>query len=434
MALKRLASAQTDTGVPSTEFSKGIRPEILVVDDEENVLKALRRILSDEYVVHTASSGKEALDAMRNNPNISLIISDQRMPVMSGTEFLNQSIHIKPDAIRIILTGYTDVKDLIDSINSGRVFQYLTKPFEPDDLKIIVRRGLDYYAKNKELERALRELQDAYDNLKNAQDQLIRSEKMSMLGKLMGSIAHEIRNPITNINNSTRLMAFEWDTIKDVLTRVDHWLKSKSPAEDFRKSFPKDLNIENAVHEFDAAMGIINHSCDLVTEVIEDLRGFSRLDDAEFILTDLNNQIDRALNLLKSKFKHQVEFVKEYGDVPRIMGLPGPIAQVMINMINNAAQAIRKEGRVCIRTMRDADHVIVEIKDNGVGIPKEHLDKIFEPGFTTKSEFDGTGLGLTISYDILKRHRGKIDVQSEEGKGSVFRLYFPIKQPETTAN
>lgn len=423
MTLKRL-STRTQA---SKEASRATaRPEILVVDDEENVLKALKRILNDDYTVYTAQSGQEALEIMRANPGISLILSDQRMPVMTGTEFLNQSITIKPDAIRIILTGYTDVKDLIESINSGRVFQYLTKPFEPDDLKIIVRRGLDYYAANKELESAHKELQAAYDTLKNAQDQLIRSEKMSMLGKLMGSIAHEIRNPITNINNSTKLLSFEWNSLKDLLTRADQLVKGKSDIDSFRRA-AQQADISALLHEFEAAVGVIHHSCDLVTEIIEDLRGFSRLDDAEFVQTDLNLQIDRALNLLRSKYKHQVEFIREYGEVPRIMGLPGPIAQVMINVLNNAAQAAQHEGKVWIKTKRDSEHVIVEVRDNGHGIEAGHLSRIFEPGFTTKSENDGTGLGLTISYEIVKRHKGKFDVESRVGEGSTFRIFFPIR-------
>lgn len=428
MTLKRLSNHSNGDDDTST----GKKPEILVVDDEENVLRALKRILADDYIVHLAQSGKEALQVMQANSGITLILSDQRMPVMSGTEFLNQSISIKPDAIRIILTGYTDVKDLIESINSGRVFQYLTKPFEPDDLKIIVRRGLEFYNKNKQLELAHAELQQAYDNLKNAQDQLIRSEKMSMLGKLMGSIAHEIRNPITNINNSTKLLSFEWNNLKDLLTKADQVVKGKGELDAFRR-MAQDADIPSLLNEFEAAVGVIHHSCDLVTEIIEDLRGFSRLDDAEFIQTDLNLQVDRALNLLKSKFKHQVEFIKEYGEVPRIFGLPGPISQVMINIINNAAQAVQPEGKVWIKTKRDSDNVIVEVRDNGKGISSAHLGRIFEPGFTTKDEDDGTGLGLTISSEIVKRHHGKFEVESEEGQGSTFRIFFPIRQPAATS-
>ena len=428
MMLKRLPQDESDS-ITESAVSVNNKVEILIVDDEENVLKVLSRILGDEYKVFAASSGKDALEILEANQNISLIVSDQRMPVMSGTEFLNRSISIKPDCIRMILTGYTDVKDLIESINAGRVFQYITKPFEPDDLRISIKRGVDFYFKSKELEKAHAELKNAYQSLKDAQEHLIRSEKMSMLGQLMGSIAHEIRNPINNISNSTKLLTFEWNDVKEILTEVQELVSGKRTAEELRKSFEQRSDVEELLREFESAVTIINHSCDLVTDIIEDLRGFSRLDDAEFVKTDLHAQIERALALLRSKFKHNVEFVKEFGAIPSIMGLPGPISQVMINIINNAAQSRTNDVQVTIKTFIEGDDVVVDIADNGSGISKDHLDRIFEAGFTTKDEHEGTGLGLAITQEIMKKHNGKITVDSEVGKGSSFKLYFPILQP-----
>lgn len=429
MMLKRLPQTDKDPVTEPSALPANDKVEILIVDDEENVLKVLSRILGEEYKVYAASSGKDALEILEAHQNISLIVSDQRMPVMSGTEFLNRSISIKPDCIRMILTGYTDVKDLIESINAGRVFQYITKPFEPDDLRISIKRGVDFYFKSKELEKAHAELKDAYQSLKDAQEHLIRSEKMSMLGQLMGSIAHEIRNPINNISNSTKLLTFEWNDVKQILTEVQEVVKGKRTAEDLKKSFAERSDVEELMREFESAVNIINHSCDLVTDIIEDLRGFSRLDDAEFVKTDLHAQIERALSLLHSKFKHHVEFVKEFGTIPNIMGLPGPISQVMINIINNAAQSRPNDVIVRVKTFIDGDDVVVDISDNGMGIPKENLDRIFEAGYTTKDEHEGTGLGLAITQEIMKKHNGKITVESEVGKGSSFKLFFPILQP-----
>lgn len=430
MMLKRLPQTDTETAADSSLSASDNKVEILVVDDEENVLRVLTRILGDEYKVHAASSGKDALEILEANKEaISLIVSDQRMPVMSGTEFLNRSISIKPDCIRMILTGYTDVKDLIESINAGRVFQYITKPFEPDDLRIHIRRAVDFYFKSKELEKAHMELKEAYHSLKDAQEHLIRSEKMSMLGQLMGSIAHEIRNPINNISNSTKLLTFEWNDVKEILNEVQEVVSGKISLDDLKRSFKERSDVEELMREFESAVTIINHSCDLVTDIIEDLRGFSRLDDAEFVKTDLHAQIERAFALLKSKFKHNAEFIKEFGTIPNIMGLPGPISQVMINIINNAAQSKPTDVKVTVRTFIDGDFVVVDIGDNGAGIPKANLERIFEAGYTTKDEHEGTGLGLAITQEIMKKHNGKITVESEVGKGSSFKLFFPILQP-----
>ncbi len=424
--MKRL----TPAGTAATDDSV-IDREILIVDDEVNVLSVLQRIFENDYVVHTASSGEDGLKLLREHRDrIALILSDQRMPQMSGTEFLSQSMDVKPDCIRMILTGYTDVKDLIESINAGRVFQYITKPFEADDLMLTVRRGVDYYVKNKELERTHQNLERAYDQLKQTQDQLIQSEKMSMLGQLMGNIAHEIRNPITNISNSAKLLAMDWDAVKELLEAMQSRSAHKIPLGDFMRTFSTELKLDSAVSDFEAALQIIDHSCELLTEIVEDLRGFSRLDNAEFVRMDIHEPIERALVLLRAKFKHIVNFHKNFGTVAEIEGLPGPISQVMINLINNAGQAVSsKNGDVWIQTSQANGEVVVSVKDNGEGIPDEIRDKIFEAGFTTKTDTEGTGLGLTIVQEIMRRHGGRVELRSDKGHGSEFTLSFPIDQP-----
>ena len=409
----------------SLQLLRDTRPEILVVDDEQAMLNVLERILSDDYNVHTAISGTLGLELLEKNPGIEMILSDQRMPIMSGTEFLSRSMSINPNCVRIILTGYTDIRDLVDSIKSGRVFQYLTKPFEPDELRVMIKRGIDFFRKGKELQIAYEEIKHAYQHLRETQEQLVRSEKMSMLGRLMSNIAHEIRNPISNINNASKLFGMDWPPLKEFLSILPK-LNNGEMTPDQLKRVMDELNIDSTVTDLDAAIGIISHSCELAMEIVEDLRGFSRLDDGKFVATDVNVQISRALKLLKSKFKHQVEFIKELGEVPPVNGLPGPIAQVLINIINNAGQAVLPEGKVWIRSYANGKTVNVEIKDNGKGISPDHVDKIFEYGFTTKTESEGTGLGLAISYDIIKKHNGQIKVESELGKGTTFCLLFPM--------
>lgn len=413
----------------SLEKLRESRPEILAVDDEQAMLNLHDRILSDDFTVHTAISGAEGLDILQKNPNIELIISDQRMPAMSGTEFLSRSMSINPNCVRIILTGYTDIKDLVDSINSGRVFQYITKPFEPDELRLTIKRGIDFYRKGRELQIAYDEIKLSYQHLRETQEQLIRSEKMSMLGRLMSNIAHEIRNPISNINNASKLFGMDWPPLKEFLKTLPTMTNGQITADAIKKMLD-ELNIESTVTDLDAAISIISNSCELASEIVEDLRGFSRLDDAKFVATDVNHQVNRALKLLQSKFKHQVEFIRELGNVPAVNGLPGPIAQVLINIINNAGQAVLPSGKVWIRTFTSNESVCVEIEDSGKGIATDHLNKIFEYGFTTKTEGEGTGLGLSISYDIIRKHNGEIRVESEPGKGATFRIFFPVKTPE----
>lgn len=418
--MKRLFPADATVQSP-------IDHEILLVDDEVNVLSVLQRIFENQYVVHTANSGEEALRIFRtHHPRIALILSDQRMPNMQGTEFLSRTMEIKPDCIRMILTGYTDVKDLIDSINSGRVFQYITKPFETDDLVLTVRRGVDYYVQRKELERAHADLQQAFDQLQSAQERLMQSEKLSMLGQLMGNIAHEIRNPITNIANSARLLHMDWETIRDFLMAMENDRNRNLSLDEFLRAHGDTREIQK---ELESSIQIIENSCGLVTEIVEDLRGFSRLDNAEFVRFDLHQSIDRALVLLKTKFKHIVNFHKNYAEVPSIEGLPGPVAQVMINMINNAAQAVAGQGGdVWISTKESQGTVVVSVRDNGPGIEPAVREKIFHTGFTTKTDTEGTGLGLAIVQEIMRRHGGHVELRDSDHSGAEFLLHFPISQ------
>lgn len=408
------------------ELNQG-RPRILVVDDEPAILNMLERILSDEYDILLASSGTAGLELLKEHPEVEVIVSDQRMPFMSGTEFLNRSMDICPDCTRIILTGYVDAKDLVASINTGRVFQYITKPFEPDDLRMQIRRGVEYYRKNKELKIVNEEIQRAYHHLRQTQEELIRSEKMSLLGRLMATVAHEVRNPLNNINNSIRLFHMDWPPLKELLERVFNPPPEGYTADQLGE-IREQAGLKSIIEDIDAAIRIIANSYEMAWEIIEDIRGFSRLDDARFVNTDINFQINRALKLIQPKFRHQVEFILELGDIPQIKGLPGPITQVFMNILNNAGQAVLPSGIVTVRSRRENNSVVVEIADNGHGIAPEHLNKIFEYGFTTKKENEGTGLGLAISYDIMQKHRGDIRVESQVGQGTTFRILFPLEE------
>jgi len=169
-----------------------------------------------------------------------------------------------------------------------------------------------------------------------------------------------------------------------------------------------------------------------VRKIVQDLKDFSRVDaNQEWQWADLHAGIDSTLNIVSNEVKYKADVIKEYGDIPEIECQPSHINQVIMNIVVNGAHAITGErGVIKIRTGCQDDHVWIEISDNGAGIPKEFQSRIFDPFFTTKPIGSGTGLGLSLSYGIIQKHNGRIEVQSEPGQGTTFRITLPVRQQD----
>ena len=163
---------------------------------------------------------------------------------------------------------------------------------------------------------------------------------------------------------------------------------------------------------------------------MQDLKDFSHVDQAEWQWVDLHKGIDSTLNVVNNEIKYKAEVVKEYGDIPQVECLASQLNQVFMNMLVNASHAIGEggHGRITIRTGLKDEMVWVEFADTGKGIAPENLTRIFDPFFTTKPVGKGTGLGLSLSYGIVDKHHGRIEVESEVGKGTTFRIWIPVRQ------
>jgi signal transduction histidine kinase len=172
-----------------------------------------------------------------------------------------------------------------------------------------------------------------------------------------------------------------------------------------------------------------------VRQIVQDLKDFSRVDSTQdFQWANLHQGIDSTLNVVASEIKYKADVVKEYGTIPDIECLPSQINQVVMNLVVNAAHAMGEHrGRITIRTGAAAEHVWLEVVDTGSGIPKETLKRVFEPFFTTKPVGQGTGLGLSLSYGIVQKHNGRIDVDSVVGQGTTFRVTLPLRRPMAQA-
>lgn len=270
-----------------------------------------------------------------------------------------------------------------------------------------------------ERKKTLDDLEEAYRNLRQTQAQLVQSEKMASLGMLVAGIAHEINTPVGAINSMHDTLVRAVNRLQGVIQRMDG------------AAIQNNEKVKSAFQLIEDANRVILSGTERVMNIVRRLRSFARLDEAELKKTDIHEGLEDTLTLIHHELKHNVKVVKNYGDIPQIHCFPGRLNQVFLNVLINAKQAIRKKkGRITISTYHRDRKVFIEIEDNGVGIPKDKIKKIFDPGFTTKGVGIGTGLGLSICYQIIRDHHGEILVESEVGKGSTFTIVLPTNLDE----
>ncbi len=269
-----------------------------------------------------------------------------------------------------------------------------------------------------ERKKFLDELAEANRHLIQTQAQLVQSEKMASLGMLVAGIAHEINTPIGAIHSMH-------DTLKRALDKLKGTLEKEFP-----KEFAENRNLHGTVKIIEDANKVIDSGSERVTKIVRRLRSFARLDEAEIKTADIHEGIEDTLTLIYHEIKHNIRVIKNYGDLPSISCFPGRLNQVFLNLLINAKQAIEGKGEIAITTYLRDNKAHIEFKDSGKGISKEHLQRIFDPGFTTKGVGVGTGLGLSIVYQIIQEHRGEIKVESEPGNGATFTVILPMNLDE----
>lgn len=267
------------------------------------------------------------------------------------------------------------------------------------------------HLRNVELQELNEKLHKALHDLKEGERQLIQSEKMASLGQLTAGIAHELNNPIGFISSS----------ISPLRRDIEYILST----------FATDSNNE-LLNEFkeetENLLRAIEEGAKRTSDIVKGLRTFARLDEHEFKLTNIHEGIDATLILLRSMLGNTINVQKNYGNIPNISCLAGPINQVFMNILVNAIQAIRGNGTITITTAQQENKVVVRIKDTGTGMSSEVINRIFEPFYTTKPVGEGTGLGLSICYDIVRNHKGDITITSELGHGTECTIVLPLLQ------
>ncbi|HLY11265.1 MAG TPA: PAS domain S-box protein, partial [Planctomycetota bacterium] len=261
------------------------------------------------------------------------------------------------------------------------------------------------------LRRAAEETRRAYDDLKEAQAQLIRSEKLASIGMLVSGVAHEINNPLNVMYGNLQLL----EEVSDVLLPL---AKEGAASKKIRGIGSRVTKFRGMIRD---ALKAARHA----REIVRDFRNFAR-DTRTAELVDLNECLEEAVTLIQRELRPGIRLVRKLGRIPKVRCLRGQMSQVFLNLLKNAEEAIEKKGTVTLRTQTADGRVVVEVSDSGRGMPEEVRRKLFEPFFTTKPVGKGLGLGLSISAMIVQNHNGRITVRSRPGHGSVFKVELPL--------
>lgn len=356
------------------------RKQILYIDDEENNLTSFKAAMRRDFMVHTARDAKEAEGVLQSNPDIKVLVVDHGLPQITGLAFLESIRLTFPDPVRIILTGQADVNLMIDAINRVNLFRFILKPWDSADLKQSIESAILMYDSRKEIREQQKELQRAYEQL----------------NRLVYSASHEMRSPLTSIKGLLDLSAIENNP--DILHGYLKMIRQSAEVlDDFVTNllyFHQNASLENIPEPLD-----LNALC---TEAVDQLRNA----DNEAVAFTMKNEVQ----------------VQVQGDLRRIR-------MVLSNLLSNAFKFHRtdiSDPEVCCRLSLDQHKLIIEISDNGKGIPPEVQSKLFDMFSRGPGQNTGSGIGLFVVKEITQALNGRIEVKSELQKGTIFRVEIPV--------
>lgn len=366
---------------------------LLLVDDEDDFRNTLaKRLIKKGVSPMQAENGEKALTILENK-QVDVVVLDVKMPGMDGIEVLG---HIKtkyPKTEVIFLTGHAATQDGVEGIKSG-AFDYLSKPIEFEHLLGKIKQA---YEKNKREEEKLKEAEFR----KYMEEQMMTTERLASLGTLAAGVAHEINNPLAIINESAG------------------WLKLILSKEEMA-GIPRKQDFEKALDK-------IEKGVDRAKRITSQLLGFAKKEDSVFAEVNLAELTEEAVHLVNREATNKdIQIVREINpETGTIWSDVYQFRQVLINLLTNAIYATEPGGRITIILKAVGDDVKLTVRDNGRGIPKENMKKIFEPFFSTKPPGEGTGLGLFVTRGIVEKLCGTIEVESRLGDGTSFYVNVP---------
>mgnify|MGYP000300604915 CR=1 FL=1 len=373
---------------------------VIVIDDNANIRESIKMILEDECRLQFFDNGITAIEYIKDTrPDI--VITDISMPRMNGIEVLRKIKEIDKSIQVIMLTGYASVESARASVRYG-AYDYIVKPYDTDKLVEIVKSGINYR----------KQLLNDQDNInkirqlnKEMEREMIKSRKLAYTGQLSAGIIHEVSNPLS--------------AIEGYLHIIQKKIKDKDVLEGEELDFLKKY------------LAITHNQLRRSIRIIRNHLDFLKVSNEENLI-DINECLEEIMTLLKyQKITLNIELKSEYGNIPRIRGNPDHFQQIFMNMLYNAIHAVENKGIIIVRTeivteQNGRSYISISFIDNGHGIPKDKLEHIFEPFYSTKGKGKGTGLGMAISYEIIKKYGGDIIIKSTVGKGTKISILIPF--------
>ena len=357
----------------------------------------LEKLLGDDYEVATASTGSDGLESLAAHP-ADLVIADNRMPGMTGVEFLAQVRNRWPDTIRIVLTAYTDPDAMVDAINRGEAYRFIFKPWNPVEMRTTIRDALARRSLERENIRLLEDLkqrnadlQRSLTQLEEARNRLLAAEKLALAGRLTSGLAHDIRNYMTAVAN----------------------------IEVFTERYHDDRELQEMV-EF------IGHATNDLRSVVNELGALARgqVPVYDLIPGDLAQAVKEAIRLVQHAPAFKSRPIQlDCQPVPLVPMALDRLRRVILNLLQNAAEAAPEGKPILVRVFVERSSACVSVTDHGSGIGEELRERIWEPFFTTKPT--GTGLGLDICRVIVDGHGGRITLESAIGR-TTFTVALPL--------
>ncbi len=368
---------------------------VLLVDDDEANLVVCEAAL-DDIECQTAVDAATALEVLHTR-EVAVLLTDQRMPGMTGVELCEAARKESPETIRILITAYSDLRAAIDAINLGQVRRYLRKPWEPEELSAEVRDALDVY--------------NLSSRLRLAEQRLRRTEQLYALGVASAEVAHEINNPLSFIVNNH-------DFIRSAIKEVRSTLAAERP---------KAAELHTVLDQVDEALEDMHDGLTRISSIVRGISMPSR-DGQNDDKVDLGDVVRLSLRLVKTELGKRASLVVDANGGPFVRGSATKLGQVLINLLMNAIQAFgdrpRGQNIVFIDVGADGEWAYVRVGDNGPGLDDATMERIFEPFFTTKGD-QGTGLGLAICRTLVEEHSGALTAGGRSGGGALFTVRLP---------
>jgi two-component system, NtrC family, sensor kinase len=373
------------------------RPWVVYVDDEPINLRVFEANFNHRFRLKTFQTASHALEfVVQHAPEIGVLITDQRMPEMTGVQLLEKVKHAAPDSQRMMLTAFADMQAMSDAVNLGQVTRYFAKPWSKEELAGALEDALRIF--------------DLTAQMRAVQARMVHSERLATLGQVSAGVAHELMNPVAYLMQNLNTLRGDVTDLAQKLAPVlrEHPVEGVT---ELMEGLPQILD--------DLEAGARH-----VREVAQGIRNQSRGPESESSTTDLAQAVSFAVKIARAEVGRKARLAADSLPV-QVRGTQVKLCQVILNLIVNASHAMEGTGRpglIEVRWSRQPEAVLLQIIDNGAGIPPENLPRVFERFFTTKPPGVGTGLGLSICRELVESMGGTMGLTSTVGRGTTVEI------------